>query len=281
MPRRNPSADWLNPGATTASYELAAISRAVAPSSSRLTPTMPAERGDRVGLQCVPVGLRELLVRGQADRVGVLDDGDRRGRVVAGDAVRRIEVQQVVERRSFALERGRVGERPAPVGGLAVEGPALLRVLAVRQVGDLLEDHREAAREGVAGDLVEVGRDLGVVGRDRAERLGGQLRPRLRAHMAVLAQLRHDPFVVRRVGGGHDPGRVAGGRPEERRPADVDHLDGFVEADELDPDRGRERLDVDDDEIDRDDPLRRRAPPSASGRRGARGCPRRPRGGTS
>jgi hypothetical protein len=38
---RMPSADWLNDGATTASYELAAISRAVAPSSSRLTPTMP------------------------------------------------------------------------------------------------------------------------------------------------------------------------------------------------------------------------------------------------
>ena len=36
-----PSAAWLNPGATTASYEFAAISRAVAPSSSRLTPTMP------------------------------------------------------------------------------------------------------------------------------------------------------------------------------------------------------------------------------------------------
>ena len=34
-------AAWLNDGATTASYELEAISRAVAPSSSRLTPTMP------------------------------------------------------------------------------------------------------------------------------------------------------------------------------------------------------------------------------------------------
>ena len=34
-------AAWLNPGATTASYEFAAISRAVAPSSSRLTPTIP------------------------------------------------------------------------------------------------------------------------------------------------------------------------------------------------------------------------------------------------
>ena len=38
---RIPRAAWEKPGAMTASYEFAAISRAVAPSSSRLTPTMP------------------------------------------------------------------------------------------------------------------------------------------------------------------------------------------------------------------------------------------------
>ena len=53
-----------------------------------------------------------------------------------------------------------------------------------------------------------------------------------------------------------DAGRVAGRRAEQRRPADVDHLDRLVDADELDPDRRRERLDVDDDEIDRRDALR-------------------------
>ena len=35
LPRRMPSADWLKPGATTASYEFAAISRAVAPGFSQ------------------------------------------------------------------------------------------------------------------------------------------------------------------------------------------------------------------------------------------------------
>ena len=147
MSLRIPSADWLNPGATTASYELAAISRAVAPSSSRLTADDPAERGDRIGLERVPVGLDELVVRGEPDRVGVLDDGDRRRRVVAGDPVRRVEVEQVVERRPVALELGRVGERAAAVRGLAVERRALVRVLAVAQVVHLLEDHREPARE--------------------------------------------------------------------------------------------------------------------------------------
>ena len=75
--------------------------------------------------------------------------------------------------------------------------------------------------------------------------------------MAVLAQLRHDPFVLRWIRRRDDPGRVARRRPEQRRTTDVDHLDGFVEADELDADRRCERLDVHDDEIDRDDLLRR------------------------
>ena len=61
------------------------------------------------------------------------------------------------------------------MGRLAIEAPPLVRVLAVAEVGDLLEDHREARREGRAGELVEVGRDLGVIGSDRTERLGGEL----------------------------------------------------------------------------------------------------------
>jgi hypothetical protein len=77
----------------------------------------------------VPVGLDQLVVRRQPDRVGVLDDGDRRGRVVPGDPVRGVEVEQVVERRHLALEPRRVGERAAAVGGLAVERRALVRVL--------------------------------------------------------------------------------------------------------------------------------------------------------
>ena len=54
-----------------------------------------------------------------------------------------------------------------------------MRVLAVAQLVDLLEDDREPAREGVARHLVQVGGDLGVVGRDHAERLGREASPRL------------------------------------------------------------------------------------------------------
>ena len=106
------------------------------------------------------------------------------------------------------------------------------------------------------GDLVEVGGDLGVVRRDRAERLGREARPQLRADPAAArAGLADDGRVVRRVGGRRDPGRVAGGRAEQRRATDVDHLDGLVEPDELDPDGRGERLDVDDDEVDEADAL--------------------------
>ena len=74
--------------------------------------------------------------------------------------------------------------------------------------------------------------------------------------VAELAQLRDELAVMRRVGHGGDAGRVARGRPEQRRPADVDHLDRLVQPDDLDPDRRCERLDVDDDEVDQADPLR-------------------------
>ncbi len=77
----------------------------------------------------------------------------------------------------------------------------------------------------------------------------------LGAHDAELAQLRGDLLVVARVGDRGDPGRVARRRAEERRPGDVDHLDRLVEPDELDADRRRERLDVDDHEVDQPDPL--------------------------
>jgi hypothetical protein len=167
------------------------------------------------------------------------------------------------------------------VGRLAVERGALVRVLPVAQVVDLLEDQRQVAREGVPRDLVQVGRDLGVVGGDRAERLGGELGPQLRAHDAELPELRGHLLVVARIGDRGDPRRVAGGRAEEGGPGDVDHLDRLVEPDELDPDGRRERLDVDDDEVDQPDPLAPQLLDLGRERRAGRGSPRRPRGGTS
>ena len=68
-----------------------------------------------------------------------------------------------------------------------------------------------------------------------------------------------------RIRDGRDAGGIAGRRPEQRGPADVDHLDRLVEADELDADGGRERLDVDDDQVDQADALGSPAPSSWAG----------------
>jgi hypothetical protein len=185
----------------------------------------------------------------------VLDDRDRRGGVVARHPVGRVEVEQVVEGGSAALDLGRVGERAGSVRRLAVERGRLVRVLAVAQVVDLLQDERQALRKDVAGDLVEVGGDLRVVGRDRTERLRGQLRAKLRRDLAALLQLGDDAVVMLRAGDRRHSGRVPGGGAEERSAADVDHLDCLVEAHQVAPDLRRERLDVDDDEVDQPDAL--------------------------
>src|SRR4051812_20625329 len=98
---------------------------------------------------------------------------------------------------------------------LAIERGPLVRVLAVPEVVNLLEDEREMTRERVPRDLVEVGRDLGVVSRDRAERLGGQLGTRLRADRAELAELRDDARVVRGIGNRGHPRCIPRGRSKE------------------------------------------------------------------
>ena len=149
----------------------------------------------------------------------------------------------------------RVGDAPRAMRRLAVQRAGLVRVLAVAQVGDLVEDHREAIRVGRAGDLVEVGGDLGLVGRDHAERLRGELGAELRADLAALLELGEDLGVVLRAADRGDGRRIPRRCAEERRAADVDHLDRPIDPDERPPDLGAERPDVDDDEVDRLDAL--------------------------
>ena len=71
--------------------------------------------------------------------------------------------------------------------------------------------------------------------------------------------------------------RVAGGGAEQGRPRDVDHLDRLVDADLAAPDLGRERLDVDDDEVDQPDAVLHELLELLRARRGGRGCRRRSR----
>jgi hypothetical protein len=155
------------------------------------------------------------------------------------------------------VELGGVGERARPVGRLAVERRALVRVLAVRQVRDLLEHEGEALRVGVVRDLVEVRGDLGEVGGDGAERLGRKPVPGVRGHLAERAHLLEQRRVVAGRRHGDDPGGVPGGGAQERSAGDVDQLDRLVDADVRPADLGRERLHVDDDEVDRADAVLR------------------------
>jgi hypothetical protein len=85
-------------GATTASYEFAAISRGGRPVELAVDADDPAERRHGVGLERVPVGLDELVGGRQPDRVGVLDDRDGRGGVSRWRSGTRVEVEEVVER---------------------------------------------------------------------------------------------------------------------------------------------------------------------------------------
>ncbi len=193
---------------------------------------------------------------GQADGVGLLHDGHRRATPEVGrDAVGDVDVEQIVERRGRVVEVGRVGDRAAAVGGLAVEGGVLVGVLAVGQVAQLLDHEGQSLREADVGDLVQVRRHLGVVSGHLGERLGRELLAELRRHRTALAQLLDETRVLLRVGDRSDPREVARGGGEERVAADVHHLDGFVDGyDPLAHLRG-ERLHVDRDDVDGGDPV--------------------------
>ena len=165
----------------------------------------------------------------------------------------RVLVEQVVEGRRPALEVDGVHDDAGPMARLAVDGAALVGVLAVRQIGQLLQHERQARREADAADLVEIGRHLGVVGSDRGERVGGQLLAQLRRDLAALAQVGQQGVVVLRTADRRGPREVAGGRAQEGRPADLDALHGLVERHQLRADLGRERGDVDDHQVDQPD----------------------------
>ena len=108
-----------------------------------------------------------------------------------------------------------------------VVGRALVRVLAVGQVGDL----DELVEREPLGERLGVGepvRDRGVVARRVRERLGGQLAARVEstARRRRLAQLVEHEAVALGVGDARPPSREVLGRgAHHRRAADVDVLD--------------------------------------------------------
>ena len=100
---------------------------------------------------------------------------------------------------------------------------------------------------------MQIGRDLGVVRGDGAERLGGERLAELDRGGGELLELAHQARVVERARRHGDRRAVAGRSGQECDAADVDHLERLVDAVDAGADLGREGLDVDDDEVDQAD----------------------------
>ena len=211
----------------------------------------PAERAHRVGGEGALVGVEPRPPDGRAARVVVLDDHARRDLELARDPPRAVEVEQVVERELLAVVLLDHRQHVHPRADLRVVRGALVRVLAVREVDDLLVGADVEVRE-VLGPLGEPAGDARVVARGVGERLGGERLARLRGERAlahphllehgVVALGRHDDRGVRvvlRRGADH------------RRAADVDVLDHLGVGDPAPRRRALERIEVHAHEVDR------------------------------
>jgi len=98
----------------------------------------------------------------------------------------------------------------------------------------------------LAGEVIG---DGPIVPRRVGERLGRQTPAKLQGGAAVAGDLVEDLGVLLRAGGDGREGR----RPDHRRPADVDLLDGLVHGDAAAGDGGLERIEVHHDQLERDD----------------------------
>ena len=187
-----------------------------------------AEGRHRVARERRAVGLEHRAADGDAARVVVLDDRARRQLELLRQQARGVEVEHVVERQLLAAELADHREHVHARAGLRVVGGALVRVLAVREVGDLLVGVQQQRREVVLL-LDEPARDRAVVAGGVGERLGGERLARAERELAagVLELLQHR-VVAGRVDHDRREGEVLRRRADHRRAADVDVLDHLV-----------------------------------------------------
>ncbi len=161
------------------------------------------------------------------------------------------QVGEVVERQGVALQLVDAREDVAAGSGLRVQGGALMRVLAVREVEHLFERRRNRARALLAAG--EPRSDGGLVGGRRREGLGGEAAPGVERELAVLTQLVEHGAVLIRTADRRHARVVLRSRPQHRGAADVDHLDGVVLAHAPAPGDLCERIEVHAHELERPD----------------------------
>ena len=136
----------------------------------------PVGRG-RVRRKRLVVRLLEGCADRDAARVRVLDDDAGGQRELAHEQPARGQVVQVVERERLAVQLLRTRQQMRPRAALGVVRGTLVRVLAVREIDDLLERDDEGLGERLS--LREPRCDCGFVRRGRRESLGGELSARL------------------------------------------------------------------------------------------------------
>ena len=155
---------------------------------------------------------------------------DHRGRAVEleREQPRGGEVGEVVERERLALELLDPREEVRARAALGVVRRALVRVLAVGELEDALEDGHVASRGSLVPRrasprrAVERGGGLEGAGRERA--------PRRLRDLGVDAELLDERLVVLGAAERDDVRVVLRGRAQEGRAADVDLLDRLLPA---------------------------------------------------
>ena len=136
---------------------------------------------------------------------------------------------------------------------LAVVGGPLVRVLAVGEVELLAERDHDLLREGLPSR--EPAHDGGLVGGGVREGGGCQRASRRERDLARFAKLGEHRLVLGRGADRRHLHEVLRGRAKHRRAADVDHLDRLFLTHTLAPGDLVEGVEVDDDEIERRDPV--------------------------
>ena len=147
------------------------------------------------------------------------------------------------------MQLAHAGEQVATRSRLGVVRRALVRVLAVDEPGHLLEARDQELWERIP--VEEPARDRGLVGGRDGECLRGECAPGLERDLPGLPQLGQDRPVALRVADRRDVSEVLRRGAENRRTADVDHLDRVLFLHTVSRDDLCERVEVDDDEVER------------------------------
>jgi hypothetical protein len=209
-----------------------------------------AENRRRIGLVRLDERLVDVTPDADAARVHVLDGDDGRLVELADDRQRGVGVVDVVVRQLLAVQLLRRRDVAGRRQRLAVERRPLVRVFAVAQVLHFLERQRQLLGQRLVQRAGEIIGDQRVVRRRVAERLGRQPLAGVRRRVAVCAHFFKHLAIVRGVGQHGDVRVVFRRRADHGRTADVDVFHRVFPGRVGSGDRLRERIQVDDHQVD-------------------------------